>query len=64
MSAKLNHNTITVVFPRPPQSLVEKWQLATQGNIAHLLTVPGVSYENIDVFSEELAGLLKRSVQA
>ena len=64
VSAKLNQNTITVVFPRPPQSLVEKWQLATQGNIAHLLTVPGVSYENIDVFSEELAGLLKRSVQA
>ena len=43
IDAKLNKDTITVTFPKPSNELVAKWQLATQSDYAHILTVPGVS---------------------
>ena len=55
IDAKLNKDTITVTFPKPSNELVQKWQLATQSDYAHILTVPGVSYEIIDSFVNELS---------
>lgn len=57
IEAKLNRNTITVTFPTPSRKLVSKWQLATQDDYAHILTVPGVTYEVIDSFIEDLSRL-------
>ncbi len=38
----------TVVFDRPAMSVTQHWQLACQGNISHLITMPHVTNEHID----------------
>jgi len=43
-----NDNAITVVFPRPKESLVKKWKLAVQGDIAHIICMPQVTKETIN----------------
>ena len=43
-----------VVFPRPNQAIARRWQLATYGDFAHIVTVPGVSQEMISTFITEL----------
>ena len=35
-----NRNSVTVVFPRPDQKIVSKWQLAPYRDIAHLIAMP------------------------
>jgi len=49
-----NEPAITVVFPRVPAELREKWQLATQGDISHLIVMPGIEKPQIDAFVEEM----------
>ena len=49
-----NENAITVVFPTPPTEICKKWQLAVQGNIAHIITMPDVSFEKVDEFVEDM----------
>lgn len=48
-----NPHTITVVFPTAPVELREKWQLATQGGISHLIVIPGITKEQIDAFVDD-----------
>lgn len=48
-----NNKSITVVFPRPSKYLVNKWQLASQGNISHVVVMPHVTKEKLDCFIEE-----------
>lgn len=48
-----NPSAITVIFPKAPAALREKWQLATQGDISHLIVMPGISKSQIDAFVEE-----------
>ena len=43
-----NPNSVTVIFPRPPQEVVSKWQLAPYRDIAHLITMPHVTREMVD----------------
>ncbi|MFO0808848.1 MAG: histidine decarboxylase [Gemmataceae bacterium] len=38
----------TVVFNRPSEAIVSKWQLAVKGDIAHLITMPHVTRDHID----------------
>ncbi|GAA3294975.1 histidine decarboxylase [Dactylosporangium vinaceum] len=49
----------TVVFPRPPQPLLERWPLATDelGN-AHAVMMPGVPRERVDRFVTDLRDAL------
>ncbi len=43
--------SITVVFPKPSdENLINKWQLATQGDMAHIITMPHVTKHHIDEF--------------
>lgn len=35
-----NEHSITVVFPRPNENMVQKWQLATHEDIAHIVIMP------------------------
>ncbi len=44
-----NKNSVTVVFPKPPAAVVRKWQLAPYEDIAHLITMPHVTRETIDL---------------
>lgn len=43
-------NSLTVVFPHNNESALKKWQIATQGTDAHLITMPHVRKEHIDHF--------------
>jgi histidine decarboxylase len=51
----LNPYSNTVVFDKPLDSLVKKYQLATQGNQAHAIMMQNHSSEFIDTFTEELS---------
>ena len=50
-----NPASITVVIPRPPASIVEKWILAVHGDVGHLITLPHVTEEVIEEFVSDLA---------
>lgn len=48
-----NPGALTVVLPKVPLALREKWQLATEGDISHIICMPNVSKEQIDQFIDE-----------
>ncbi|KAK2631734.1 hypothetical protein EUGRSUZ_L02502 [Eucalyptus grandis] len=55
ISAMLNELSSTVVFERPSEEeFVRRWQLACEGNIAHVVVMPSVSIEKLDGFVNEL----------
>jgi len=57
----LNELSSTVVFERPlDEEFVRRWQLACQGNIAHVVVMPSVTIEKLDDFLNELVD--KRSI--
>ncbi len=41
-------NSVTVVFPRPAPEVFRKWQMAPEGDITHIITMPHVTREMID----------------
>lgn len=49
-----NPNAITVVFPKACKTVKDKWQLATEGNISHIICMPNVTKEQIDLFIEDV----------
>ena len=48
MAAWRHRNSVTVVFPRPAPAVFQKWQIAPEGEIAHIITMPHVTRETID----------------
>lgn len=52
-----NNNSVTVVFPRPPEDVVDKWQVAVDEDIAHLIAMPHVTTALVD----EIVGAVVRS---
>jgi len=42
-----------LVFPKPQEELARRWQLATRGDFAHLVTVPGVTAEMLHTFLDD-----------
>ena len=56
ISAQLNDLSSTVCMERPKEeALVQRWQLACEVDIAHVVVMPNVTTEKIDVFVEEFA---------
>ena len=49
-------NSVTVVFPRPPREVFRKWQMAPEGDIAHIITMPHVTRQMIDELVADCAG--------
>lgn len=49
-----NQNSITVVFPRPSDWIIKKWQLATHGEWSHVITMPHVTKEKLDLFLQDI----------
>ena len=43
-------NSITVVFPRPPKSMMEKWIIAPKKDIGHLIVMPHVTAAMLEEF--------------
>ncbi len=48
LNAWRNPHSITVVFDRPPEIINQTWSVAVYGKIAHIITVPHVTYEMVD----------------
>lgn len=49
-----NESAITVVLPKPKEEICVKWQLASEGDWAHVICMPGVTKEKIDKFIKDL----------
>ncbi|APJ04803.1 histidine decarboxylase [Silvanigrella aquatica] len=54
INAWINQYSPIVVFPRPKDDVIKKWTLAPYNEIAHMITLPHVSYKVIDNFIEDL----------
>jgi histidine decarboxylase len=48
-----HRHSITVVIPRPPKPVFEKWVLAPYGDMAHIVTVPAVSKSTMEQIAED-----------
>lgn len=54
-------NSLTVVFPRQAEDVLKKWQIATQGKDAHLITMPHVTRNHIDRFIADLVAATQKT---
>ena len=48
-------NSVTVVFPRPADSVIARWQIAPSRDIAHIITMPHVTSEMVDSLVADIA---------
>ncbi len=48
LDAWRNKYAMTVVFPKPPESVLAKWGIAVQGDIAHIIILPSIKAGQID----------------
>jgi histidine decarboxylase len=55
-----NEGSITVVLPKTSDAIKEKWQLATEEEVTHVICMPNVTKEQIDM----LVGDLKKEKEA
>jgi histidine decarboxylase len=53
-----NPNSITVVFPEPDEKIRKKWQLASENGMSHIMCMPNVTKEQIDVVVAEIEATL------
>jgi histidine decarboxylase len=49
-----NPGSNIVVFERPSEALIRKWSLAAHHDIAHVITMPHVTREQVDRLAEEI----------
>ena len=49
-----NNLSSTVIFERPDEDFVIKWQLACVGDIAHVVIMPSINKEKIDLFLTDI----------
>jgi histidine decarboxylase len=50
----LNNFSNTVVLQKPPAHMIKKWQLATQGDLAHIVVMQNIDRYKIDTFIDDL----------
>jgi histidine decarboxylase len=53
-----DENSITVVFPRPPEALMKKWIIAPRKKIGHLITLPPMNEAVIAAFATDFATMI------
>jgi histidine decarboxylase len=51
---RAHRHACTVVLDTPPRSVLDRWPLATLGNVSHLVCTPAVTRERISRFVAEL----------
>ena len=56
-----DEHSVTVVFPRPPASLMEKWVVAPRKKIGHIITLPPMDEAVVEEFADDFAQALKRT---
>jgi histidine decarboxylase len=54
LAAWRNEQAITVVFSEIPKSLCLKWQLATDNGRTHIICMPGITEERIDLLVQDI----------
>lgn len=54
VNAWRNNEALTVVMEKPSEKICKKYQLASEDNIAHIICVPGITKEQLDVFLEDV----------
>lgn len=59
VNAWRNKEALTVVFDKPSNKICEKYQLASEEAIAHIICVPGIKKERIDSLLFDLENNLK-----
>ncbi|GBF93667.1 histidine decarboxylase [Raphidocelis subcapitata] len=59
--ASLNELSNTVVFERPGEEFVRRWQLACEGPIAHAVVMPNVGLGTMEAFVRELVASRARA---
>lgn len=50
----LNMYSSTVVFERPSEVIIKKWQLACESKYAHVVVMPNVTKEKLDLFVKDI----------
>ena len=55
-----NRNSPIVVFPKPHEDTIKKWQLASEGDISHMITLPHLSHKLMDRIIKQIARDLKK----
>lgn len=53
-----DENSVTVVFPRPPEPVMKKWIIAPRKKIGHIITLPSMTEAIIDEFANDFANAL------
>jgi histidine decarboxylase len=54
-----NRFAVTVVFPRPPEAVLDRWQIAVKDDYAHIICMPHFTHELIDTLTEDIASSLQ-----
>ena len=54
ISSFRNSLSSTIIFERPPEEFILKWQLACTGDIAHVVVMPSVDKGKLDLFLKEI----------
>lgn len=49
-----NNQSPIVVMKRPPDDIVKRWQLASQGNLSHVVTMPHANKRKLNILSMDL----------
>ena len=62
VNAWSNPGAITVVFPKVSDQVKNKWQLATEGDVTHVICMPNVTKAQVDEFIKDVAFDLKKNV--
>lgn len=61
-ACRLNDLSSTVVLERPvDDAFIKRWQLACEDDIAHVVVMPNVTHQKIDVFVEDMCRMAHRS---
>lgn len=55
-----NPFAITVVFPRPPASILQRWQIAVKDDMAHIICMPHFTPALIDALTADIAAALQQ----
>lgn len=53
-----HENSVTVVFPKPPETVMKKWVIAPRLGIGHIIVMDHVSRATVDEFASDFAAAL------
>lgn len=61
LEAWRNPHAVTVVIPRPPEEVLQKWQIAVQDDCGHVVVMPHVTRGKIDALAVDIVAARKEA---